>query len=286
MNFSTLLLNQEGAVLRVTIKNDPINLMNMTMIQELFQLSGMLITDPNTKVVVFDSANPDFFIAHVDLEELATSLNDPAHASKYPDINALQSLTLTYRNLPQITIAKIDGCVRGGGLEFALGLSMRFASTNSTFGFPEASGGIMAGGSGTTALAYAAGPAKALEILLTSRDFSGEEAERYNLINRALPAGELDAYIDDVVERISLRSAAVIGAHHEVFKQAFSAMVEPMFDAYAAENEGIKMGVATKEAQVMMEHHIKIGQTKENEINLANTIHDFRKTLTDEDLKD
>lgn len=285
MEFSTLSLAQEGALLRVTIKNDPINLMNMAMIQELFQLSGMLITTPSIKVVLFDSANPDFFIAHVDLEELATSLNDPANASKYPDINALQSLTLTYRNLPQITIAKIDGCLRGGGLEFALGLSMRFATTESKFAFPEASGNIVAGGSGATAIAYASGPARALEFLLTSRDFNGEEAERYNLINRALPKAELDDYLNDTIERILLRSNEVVAAHQTIFKSAFSGIVEPMFDAYAAENEAIKAGMTTKEAEIMMGHHMKIGQTRENELNLPDTIHEFRKTLSDDDLK-
>ena len=70
MNFSTFSLNQEGALLRVTLENPPINLMSLNMVEELFQLAGRLHSDPSVKVVLFDSADPDFFIAHFDIEDM------------------------------------------------------------------------------------------------------------------------------------------------------------------------------------------------------------------------
>ena len=151
MNFSTFSLKQDGALLRVTFNNPPINLMSAKMTEELFQLSGRLVADPGVRVVLFDSADPEFFIAHFDLEDLVASASDPSKASKYPDINVLQSLALSWKALPQVKIAKVAGRCRGGGLEFILGaMDMRFATEDSKFCAPEASGGFLACGGGTT----------------------------------------------------------------------------------------------------------------------------------------
>lgn len=269
MNFSTFSLQQDGAFLRVTLNNPPINLMNGKMTEELFQLGGRLHADPSVKVVLFDSADPDFFIAHFDLEDIVASATDPSKASKYPDINVLQSLALSWKALPQIKIAKITGRCRGGGLEFILGaMDMRFATKDAKFCFPEASGGFLACGGGTTFTALAAGPARALEFLLSSRDFTAEEAERYGLVNRALPASEIEAYLQDLTNRLLKRSSAVVAMHREVFGRVYSAVVDPLFAGLAAENDGLRAGLATSEMQNGMAAHLKAGQTRENELDL------------------
>jgi enoyl-CoA hydratase/carnithine racemase len=268
VNYSTFTLRPGGPILRVTLKNPSINLMSLKMIEELFQLTGQLVTDQQTKVVIIDSADPDFFIAHVDLEDLATSAANPEKASKYPDINALQALALSWQALPQATIAKIAGRCRGGGLEFILGLSMRFATEDSLFCSPEAAGGFLACGGGTTRIGMMAGPARALEFLLSARDFTGVEAERYGLVNRALPANELDAYVDALAQSIARRSRAVIGMHQQVFKKTFSAAVEPMFAGFAQENDCLRTALAGAEMQAAMKAHLAAGQTRENELDL------------------
>ena len=272
MQFETILVSQTDAVLTVTIKNPPVNLMSAKMVGELFQLTGFLITNPAIRVVVLDSADPDFFIAHFDLDDLEASASDPSKASRYADINALQSLGLSWQNLPQVKIAKVNGRCRGGGLEFILALDMRFASEESLFCFPEASAGFLASGGGATRTALAAGPARGLEVLLTSRDFTAAEAERYGLINRALPAAELDAYVSDVVARIARRSPEVVAMHRAVFGQAFSPIVEPLFAAMSAENDGMRAGLAGAEMQAAMAGHIQLGQTREVELDLPDTL--------------
>lgn len=273
MNFSTLKLQQDGELLRVTFDNPPVNLMSMAMIGELFQLGGRLHADRSVKVVLFDSADPDFFIAHVDIGDLAKAGTDPAQASKYPDMNALQSLALSWKALPQIKIAKIAGRLRGGGLEFVLGaMDMRFASQDSKLCAPEASGGFLACGGGTTFASLAAGPARSLEFLLSARDFSGTEAERYGLINRALPEGELDAYVQDLIGRLLSRSAEVIGMHRAVQARLFAGMVDPLFAGLAAENDGLRAGMAGNEMRANMEGMLKVGQTREAELDLPATI--------------
>lgn len=272
MNFQTLTLRETGAVLEITLKNPPINLMSAKMVEELFQLTGYLINNRDIRVVVIDSADPDFFVAHFDLEDLESSASDPSKASRYADINVLQSLGLAWQNLPQVKIAKINGRCRGGGFEFILALDMRFASASSLFCFPEASAGFLASGGGTTRVALAAGPARGLEVLLSARDFTAAEAERYGLINRFLPDGELDAYVGDLVERVARRSPEVVGMHRAVFGQAFGPIVEPLFAAMAAENDGMRAGLAGTEMQAAMAGHLKLGQTREVELDLPATM--------------
>ena len=268
MNFETLSLRENGAILEITLKNPPINLMSAVMVGELFQLTGFLMQNPQIRVVVLDSADPDFFIAHFDLEDLEASASDPRKASRYPDINVLQSLGLAWQNLPQVKIAKVDGRCRGGGLEFILALDMRFASRRSLFCFPESSAGFLASGGGATRTIMAAGPARGLEILLSARDFSAVEAERYNLINRAVDDDALDAYVADLASRIARRSPAVVGMHRAVLGNAVSPMIEPMFAAMAAENDGMRAGLAGPEMPAAMQAHLKLGQTREVELDL------------------
>ena len=268
MNFRTLSLRETGAVLEISLDNPPVNLMSATMVGELFQLTGYLMNNRDIQVVVLSSANPDFFIAHFDLDDLASSTSDPTKASRYSDINVLQSLGLSWQHLPQVKIAKIDGRCRGGGLEFLLALDMRFASSRSLFCFPEASAGFLASGGGATRTALAAGPARALEILLSARDFTGVEAERYGLINRCVADDELDGYVADLVDRIARRSPAVVAMHRAVFSQAYSPIVEPLFAAMAAENEGLRAGLASDEMQAAIAGHLRRGQTREVELDL------------------
>lgn len=272
MNFSTFSLQQDGEVLRLTFSNPPINLMTGKMVEELFQLAGRLQVDRSVKVVVLDSADPDFFIAHFDLDDVVAIGADPSKAGKTPDLNGFQALTLTWQMLPQVTIGMVNGRCRGGGLEFLMCLSMRFASTDSLFCFPEASGGFVTGGGGATRAAMAMGPARVLELLLSARDFNGEEAERYGLINRALPAAALDAYVADLVARLSKRSHAVVAMNREVLRQVFEPFVEPMFAALAAENAGLRAGLASAEMQAGVKALLEKGQHREFELDLPGTI--------------
>ncbi|WP_042444405.1 enoyl-CoA hydratase/isomerase family protein [Azospirillum sp. B510] len=272
MSFSTFSLRQEGAILRVVLSNPPINLMSFKMVEELFQLGGQLMTDPSVRVVVVDTADPDFFIAHFNIEELVASASDPSKASRYPEVNAMQALGLSWQALPQVTIAKVAGRCRGAGLEFILGLTMRFASLDAKFCAPEASGGFLACGGGTTRVAMAAGPGRALELLLSARDFSGLEAERYGLVNRALPAGELDAYVDDLAARLSVRSTEVVAYHREVLRRLYGPMADPMFAGFAAENDGFRSAIGGVEMRQSVEAILPLKQAREHELDLPATI--------------
>jgi enoyl-CoA hydratase/carnithine racemase len=241
MTYQTLNLRRDGRILHVDFNNPPVNLMTIQMARELFDLAGSLAFDQETAVVVFGSANPEFFIAHFDLNDLLGSLNDPAVAqSRYDDINVLQALTTTWQTLPQVTIGVVDGICRGGGLEFLLAADMRFATPESRFCLPEVSGGIVPAGGGTTRLAMQIGPARAREVLLSSRDFTGEEAAAYGIINRALPRDELKAHADTLARDIAERPAEAIAAVGEVIKNVYNALVDAQFAGFAGENTGLR----------------------------------------------
>lgn len=275
MEFNTLKLREENGAMFVTLGNPPINLMNIQMVTELMQLTGMLMQRPDLKVVVLDSADPDFWIAHFDLNDLVSSASDPSNASKYDDINVIQSLSLGWQALPQITIGKVNGRCRGAGLEFLLGLTMRFASVDSKFCSPEASGGFLATGGGTTRMMVSAGPARAMEFLLSARDFTGVEAEKYGIVNRALPEDELDSYVDDLVARIAQRSTPVISMHKEVMQATLATFVEPVFDGFAAENACFRRALQSDEFKQAVESMLKLGQAREVELDLPDTLARF-----------
>jgi len=184
----------------------------------------------------------------------------------------MQSVALNWQAIPQLTIAKVNGRVRGAGLEFIMALDMRFASTDSKFCFPEASGGFLACGGGATRTFIAAGPARALEFLLSARDFSGAEAERYNLINQAMDASKLDAYVDDLVGRLKMRVPEVVAAHREIFSKFTEPMANHFFAALASENDHFRAAIEAGRVQKATEDHLKLGQTREVELDLPETL--------------
>lgn len=272
MEFQTLKLREENGLLRVTLNNPPINLMNGLMVGELMQVGGMLMQRRDLKLVLVDSADPDFWIAHFDVTELEASLQNPQTQSKFPDINAVQSLGLIWQNVPQITIGKVGGRARGGGLEFLLSLDMRFATENSLFCSPEAAAGFLAAGGGTTRIMMMAGPARGLEFLLSTRDFTGAEVERYNLINRALPDDQLDSYVEDLIARIVALPRGIIAMHRAVLDKVVQPFVEPMFAGMAAENVGFRAGIDNGAIAASARLLAEVGQTREVELDLPGSL--------------
>ncbi|WP_137134171.1 enoyl-CoA hydratase/isomerase family protein [Rhizobium sp. FKY42] len=269
MTFKTLSLREQGAVLHVTINNPPLNLMTGQLAMELFQLHGLLMMRRSEIVcVVIDSADPDFFLGHFEVNELEAALDDPSKQSQYPDVNLIQGLAISWRDLPQVVIAKVRGRCRGGGLEWLLGLHMRFASENALFGFPEADGGFIPAGGGTTNTIQIAGTARAMEILLSGRDFTAAEFERYGLINRALPDSELDAYVEALAANLARRTPQVLAMHRAVQVKAVSPQEEPLFAAMAQENIAFRSAIADGSLKASIARMKTQGQTRESELDL------------------
>ena len=154
-----------------------------------------LEADPSVKVVVFQSANPEFFIAHLDV----------AKAAELPEVLGLwRDFVLRLSSSPVVSIAKIRGRARGIGNEFALACDMRFASRQSAlFGQPEIGVGLVPGGGALEWLPRIVGRSRALEIVLSGDDFDADIAERYGWVNRTLDDDALDSFVDTLVARLA-----------------------------------------------------------------------------------
>jgi enoyl-CoA hydratase/carnithine racemase len=165
-------------------------------------------------VIVFSSADPEFFIAHVDMHvgEEMDVLQELA-ASAPADVNVFQAIGELIRHQPQVTIVKLAGKARGGGAEFVAAADMAFAAVETAgLGQIEALMGIIPGGGGTQYLRERVGRNRALEVILTADLFDAETAASYGWINRALPADELDEYVERVARNIAALPDGVIEA--------------------------------------------------------------------------
>jgi enoyl-CoA hydratase/carnithine racemase len=188
----------------ITFSNPPINMFVPTTIVELGALMTGLEADPSVKVVVFQSANPDFFIAHLDV----------AKAAERPEVLDLwRDFVLRLAAAPVVSIAKIRGRTRGIGNEFVLACDMRFASRQSAlFGNPEVGVGLIPGGGALEWLPRLVGRSRALEIVLSADDFDADIAARYGWVNRTLDDVDLDSFVETLVRRLASFDRATLAA--------------------------------------------------------------------------
>jgi len=179
----------------ITFSNPPINMFVPTTIVELGTLMTDLEADPSLKVVVFQSMNPDFFIAHLDVSK----------AAERPEVLGLwREFVLRLSSTPVVSIAKIRGRTRGIGNEFVLACDMRFASRQTAlFGNPEIGVGLVPGGGALEWLPRVVGRSRALEIVLSGDDFDADIAERYGWVNRTVDDGDLDTLVDTLAQRLA-----------------------------------------------------------------------------------
>ena len=152
---------------------------------------------------MFQSANPDFFIAHLDV----------AKAAERPEVLGLwRDFVLRLSSAPVVSIAKIRGRTRGIGNEFVLACDMRFASRQSAlFGNPEVGVGLVPGGGALEWLPRLVGRSRALEIVLSGDDFDADIAERYGWVNRTLDDDDLDSFVDALVRRLASFERETLG---------------------------------------------------------------------------
>jgi enoyl-CoA hydratase/carnithine racemase len=187
---------------RVTFDHPPINAVTATTVAELAELVGLIESDPDLNVVVFDSANPDFYLAHYDTE------NDPGRTAALgvgpTGMHAWLDLLVRLSRAPAVSIASIRGRVRGAGSEFVLACDLRFASReNALLGQFEVGTGVVPGGGPVARVSRLVGRGRALEILLVADDLDGPRAEQYGYVNRVIADEELDDEVDAIASRLA-----------------------------------------------------------------------------------
>jgi enoyl-CoA hydratase/carnithine racemase len=184
---------------RVIIQNPPINLYDPEMFAEFNVLMDRIDTDAELKVVVFESANPDYFIAHYDLERGQVIPDQPGAA----EFSAWPKFVTRLAQSRVVSVAKLRGRARGHGSELALACDIRFASKEkAVLAQPEVGAAVVPGGGATEWLCALAGRSRALEIICGANDFDADTAEKYGWVNRSIPDADLDAFVDDFAQRI------------------------------------------------------------------------------------
>lgn len=219
-------VEETPAYWRIIFDYPPFNVADGTMFQALQDLLARMNVDPSLRVVVFESANHDFYLSHFDLTgklgNVMTAVGLPVLADTFVRIT----------RSPVVSIAKVRGCVRGACSEFVLACDMRFASRENTrLGQPEVGVGLHPGGGGTERLPHLVGRGRALEIILGANDFDGDTAERYGYINRALPDAELDGFVDTLARRIASFDLGAIAAAKNLVNQVSLPSADRILDA-------------------------------------------------------
>jgi enoyl-CoA hydratase/carnithine racemase len=187
---------------RVTFDHPPINTITATTVLELAELVGLIEQDADLNVVVFDSANPDFYLAHCDVE------HDVSRTAALPSgstgMNSWLDLLARLSRAPAVSIASIRGRARGAGSEFVLACDLRFSSRENTLLGQFVGGtGVVPGGGPMARLPRIVGRGRALEILLVADDLDGPRAEQYGYVNRLIDDNELDAEVDAIALRLA-----------------------------------------------------------------------------------
>ena len=245
----------------------PMNLLGPELVRDLVSVIQRAEADDTVKVLVFKSADPDYFISHVDLTQVSEYR---AEAAK---LTGEASIALLFRYLsasPLVSIAQIEGRVRGAGSEFVLACDMRFAARESAiFGQFEPSFGVIPGGGAAQHLTRLMGRARALEVMLSAEDYDADLAERYGWINRALPADALGDFVSSLARRI----ASFPAAGQAVVKDRVNAIALAPAEDFRRDSDLFGEGVRRPEVQRQIGATMKHGlQTRDAEMALGRMV--------------
>jgi enoyl-CoA hydratase/carnithine racemase len=261
-DYSLLKIAVADGICRVTIDNPPINLADLALILEADRMAQQVAADDAVRVLVIDSADPEFFVAHADVTLLQGLPTDDT--SRHDELSLFHTIVERFRTMPKATIAVIEGIARGGGSELALACDMRFAALGkAVLSQPEVAVGIIPGGGATQRLPRLVGRARALEIILGGEDLDAATAEAWGYVNRALAPDELRPYVDALAARIASHPPEVIA----LAKQAVDANDGDLRNGLNSEDQLFRTTLGLPEAASRMQRFLdRGGQTREVEL--------------------
>jgi len=231
LNFFRI-VEESPAYWRVIFDYPPLNIVDNVFFEGLQGLLVKMDASSTLRVAVFESANPEFYLAHFDMTGKIGNIATAVGASGLP---ILMDTFVRLTKSPVVSIAKIRGRVRGAGSEFTLACDMRFASRErAILAQVEVGAGVHPGGGGTERLPHLVGRGRALEIILGANDFNGELAERYGYVNRALPDNELDGFVDEFARRIATFDRRALAAAKNLVNQVSLPSADRLLDAFGS----------------------------------------------------
>jgi enoyl-CoA hydratase/carnithine racemase len=250
---------------QVTIDNPPLNLFDPEMGDEFSTLITELEQNTEVKVVVFDSANPDYFISHIDLIRSAEFDLTPRSTGLpvWPDVARRFELASF------ITVGLVRGRARGVGSEFIQALDVCFASKEKTkLSQIEVGCGLIPGGGGLERLPRLIGRRRAMEVIVGAEDFDADTAAAYGWINRSIPDEELDGFVDQFAKRVaSFEKEAIAAAKKIIYKRTGLAKTEEFIESESVFFEAISWPGTQKRIGELMQQGFQ--QPGEFELNMS-----------------
>ncbi|HTW35173.1 MAG TPA: enoyl-CoA hydratase/isomerase family protein [Rhizomicrobium sp.] len=260
--YKLLHVTAKDRVVTAVIDNPPINLITLALYDELVRISKELEADDDSLVFVLKSADPDFFIAHFDVDALVgMPVDRPPERGAHNEYHAMCE---RFRTMGKATIAQIEGRVGGGGAELAASFDMRFGVKGRTrINQMEVAVGILPGGTGTQRWPRLVGRGRALETILGCVDIDAETAERWGYLNRAFAAHEIGPYVDMLAKRIASFPAPAV----RLAKRAVDASALPVAEGLAEEAYLFQCLMREPSARRAMTRFLEQGgQTREGEM--------------------
>ena len=278
--YQTLEVSQRASVVEVTINNPPLNVMTLQLYSDLVEFTEKVEDDDSVKVVVFQSAHPDFFIAHFDVEAiLEFPIDSPARRSE--KLSDFHLMCERVRTMPKATIAKIAGRAGGGGNEFAASCDMRFGLLEKTIiNQMEVALGILPGGTGTQSLPRLIGRGRAMEVCLGCDDLDAKTAETWGYLNRTFDSkSELDEFVANLVDRISAWPLEAISRCKASINNSEMSWKNGLVEEAFLFQETLR----SKDAQKNMRTALEFGlQTSEGELNMGQLCLEFGRATANE----
>jgi enoyl-CoA hydratase/carnithine racemase len=205
--FETVIYEKDNGVAQVTL-NRPhaLNAFSVKMRDDLYEIMSAIKADDEVRVVVFRGAGEKAFCAGADLREFLTAPS----AVKARKIRMARDLWRLFLSAPQPLIAALHGYVLGSGLEIALFCDLRIATPDVVFGLPEVGLGILPAAGGTQTLPRILGLSGALDMLLTGRRLSGQDAYDMRLVNRLVSRDNLVKTSNEIAQKIASFDPAIV----------------------------------------------------------------------------
>jgi enoyl-CoA hydratase/carnithine racemase len=256
-------VEESPAYWRIVFDYPPFNIVDATLYQALQDLLARMDASSSLRVVVFESANPEFFLAHFDLTGKIGNIMSAVGPSGLP---ILTDTFVRITRSPVASIAKIRGCVRGVSSEFVLACDMRFASRGNTLlGHPEVGVGLHPGGGGTERLPPLVGRGRALEIVLGANDFDGDTAAQYGYVNRALPDKQLDGFVDALARRIATFDARAIAAAKRLINQVSLPSTDNLLSALNSFQTALTWPEALQRVEALLKQGLQLNRNFERQ---------------------
>jgi enoyl-CoA hydratase/carnithine racemase len=250
-----------AGVADVVIDHPPTNLVDGAFIGALLGLFDQLESDDAARVVVFRSADPDFFLMHGDVHSILAIPTGNHMPATEPNVAAALFARLHRSRL--VSIGVVDGAARGGGAEFLAALDLRYGSDRAVLGQPEIAMGILPGAGGTTRLPHLLGRGRALDVILTGRDVQAVEAAHMGWLDGVFARDELDR----VVRARAARIAGMPGESITAIKRVVDTSLTSFDAGLVAETDAFGVLTAAGLHHARMERFLAAGgQTREAEI--------------------